>query len=578
MSPRARIVTLNLGSQSVELAVFYPQRQGGLILAGYGSRDLFPEPESERTRPSQVVSALRELMRDLRVAGGNVIYTVAEEAVFSRFVKLPALGEEKIERIVSFEARQNVPFPLEEVVWDYQVVGGGLGEEVQVVLVAIKADLLDRINSAVEEAGLRPTIVDLATTAVYNAFLYNYGELDGCSLLVDIGARTTNLLFVEPGRIFTRSVPIGGSSITAAIARQFNEPFAAAEFRKKRDGTLQPPGVSSEPPDGDAAQVTRIVRQTMVRLHGELVRSVSYYCTQQQGNAPTRTFLSGGGASTPHIVEFFHDKLKQPVEFFDPLRKVTIADSADAELISRSAHLLGEPVGLALRLATKCPMQLNICPASVTRRCRLEEKRPFILTAAACFVLGLLAWGAYYSRAAQMTDRATVRLEEKAVALRRLETQINQVRREIAALDNHSAPLVAAINERSFWPLILEDLHTRLPKEDIWITELVPTSSGQALGLPDIRPNPDLAATTTGPGATATARTIDGLLVRGLYLFNPRQQEVVVDYFRNLVSSPWFAIDPNNQAKAIRPTTPNNSEWAFPYELHLDLKRPVPLP
>ncbi len=71
---------------------------------------------------------------------------------------------------------------------------------------------------------------------------------------------------------------------------------------------------------------------------------------------------------------------------------------------------------------------------------------------------------------------------------------------------------------------------------------------------------------------------IDGLLVRGLYLYNPKQQEVVVDYFRNLVGSPYFAIDPKNQAKVIKPTTPNTTEWAFPYELRLDLKKPMKLP
>src|ERR1043166_6684282 len=80
------------------------------------------------------------------------------------------------------------------------------------------------------------------------------------------------------------------------------------------------------------------------------------------------------------------------------------------------------------------------------------------------------------------------------------------------------------------------------------------------------------------PLRAPAAPAIDGLLVRGLYLFNPKQQEVVVDYFKNLVSSPWFAIDPNNQAKVIRPTTPNNTERAFPYDLRLDLKKPVPLP
>jgi len=179
-------------------------------------------------------------------------------------------------------------------------------------------------------------------------------------------------------------------------------------------------------------------------------------------------------------------------------------------------------------------------------------------------------------------DRAAAHLQEKVDAMRRIETQMSQVRKETAALDAQSAPLVAAINGRSFWPLVLEDLNTLLPNENIWITELVPTSGGKPLGAPDARAiavaTPVPTESLPGPGATPGAPAIDGLLVRGLYLFNPKQQEIVVDYFRNLVGSAWFAIDPNNQAKVIKPTTPNNTEWAFPYELRLDLRKPVPLP
>jgi len=533
-------------------------------------------------RAAQIVAALREMMADLRIRGGNVVYTVAEEMVFSRFVRLPAIEEEKIERIIFFEAQQNVPFPIDEVVWDYQIVGGGADEQLQVVLVAIKADWLEKLNRAVEETGLRPSVIDLATMALFNAFCYNYGDLGGCSLLIDIGARTTNLLFIEPGRIFTRSVPIGGSSITSSIAKEFDEPFAAAEFRKKRDGSLNPSQPSAGPPGVDVARVTRIVRNTMTRLHAEVMRSVSHYCTQQQGHAPERAFLSGGVAGTSHIQEFFQEKLQQPVHFFNPLRKVAIEDSADAEEILRSAHLLAEPVGLALRVATECPIQLNLRPVSVVRRQDLERRRPYFVLAAACFVLGLLAWGVYFWRVAQVEDRAAAHLQEKVDAMRRIETQMSQVRKETAALDAQSAPLVAAINGRSFWPLVLEDLNTRLPNENIWITELVPTSGGKPLGAQDARA---IAVATPVPtespprsGATPGAPAIDGLLVRGLYLFNPKQQEIVFDYFRNLVGSPWFAIDSNNQAKVIKPTTPNNTEWAFPYELRLDLRKSVPVP
>ena len=583
MSPRTRITTLNLGSQSIELAEFRAQPQGGLILCGYRSRELLADPTREATRHAQIVAALREMLGELRIKGGPVNYTVAEESVFARFVKLPPIDEEKIERIIAFEAQQNVPFPIDEVVWDYQLVGGGAGEQIQVILVAIKADLLDEINGAVEETGLRTSIVDLATMALYNAFRYNYTDLSGCSLLVDIGARTTNLLFIEPGKIFTRSIPIGGSSATSAIAKEFNEPFAAAEFRKKRDGFVGLAVAETEPLDGDIARVSKIVRSTMTRLHAELMRSISHYCAQQQGKPPERVFLSGGGASTPYIQEFFHEKLQLPIEFFNPLRNVAVADSAGVEEIARSTHLLGEPVGLALRAATDCLMELNLRPASVVRRQEFEKRRPLLMAAAACFILGLLGWGAYYARAAHIIRHRTESIQEEVVAMKRIESQVNEVRKQTAALDNVATPLIAAVNDRSFWPQIIEELNARLPKEDIWITELVATSGGTPFDAPDARmlraeANPAPTVSLPRAGSAPAEPAIDGLLVRGLYLFNPKQQEVVVDYFRNLVGSPWFAIDPNNQAKVIKPTTPNNTEWAFPYELRLDLRKPVKLP
>ena len=582
MSPRTRITTLNLGSQSIELAEFRTRAQGGLILCGYRSRDLLTDPAKGGSRQAQMVVALREMLDELHIKGGCVNYTVAEESMFTRFVKLPPIDEKKIERIISFEAQQNVPFPIDEVVWDYQLVGGGAGEQIQVILVAIKAELLDEINRAVEETGLRTSIVDLATMALYNAFRHNYSDLTGCSLLVDIGARTTNLLFIEPGKIFTRSVPIGGSSVTSAVAKEFNEPFAAAEFRKKRDGSAGLAGAGAELLGGDVVRVSRIVRSTMTRLHAELMRSISHYCTQQQGKPPERIFLSGGGASTRCLQEFFHERLQLPIEFFNPLRNVAVAEAAGAEEIARSTHLLGEPVGLALRAAIDCPMALNLRPASVVRRQELEKRRPFLIAAAICFILGFLGWGAYYARAAHVIRHRTERMQERVVVLKRIESQLNEMRRQTAALDSLSTPLLAAISDRSFWLQILEELNARLPKEDIWITELVATSGGTPFDAPDARmlraeaaPFPTVSPRTrSGPAEPA----IDGLLVRGLYLFNPRQQEVVVDYFRNCAGSSSFAIDQNNQANTIKPTTPNNTEWAFPYELRLDLRKPVKLP
>lgn len=589
MPAATRILTLNLGSQTIALGDFRAQAGGGLVLHNYRLHETLADIASEGMRHTHLAPVLRQSLDELGIKTSDVNYAVPGQSVFMRFVKLPAVDEEKVERIIGFEAQQNVPFPIDEVVWDYQLVGAGTDEQIQVVLVAIKADLLDEINAAVEGSRLRTAIVDVAPMALYNAFRYSYSDLKGCSLLADIGARTTNLLFIESAKVFSRSVPIGGGSITSAIGREFDEPFAAAELRKKRDGFVSLGGAYAEPSDPDLARMSKIIRNTMTRLHAELMRSISHYRSQQQGNAPERVFLCGGSASTPYMREFFQEKLQLPVSFFNPLRNVAVADSGPTNEISRSAHLLGEVVGLALRTVTACPMELNLRPAIVVRRQTLEKRRLSFVLAAGCFVLALLSWGFYYTRAAHATQRAIEHLQEKIDTMHGAEGRLAKLRQQAAALDAQSGPLIDSLHDRSFWVELIEDLNTRLPKEDIWITELIPTSGGKPAGVDEKRmaelttpPTPVAGPSPSGPRPGPSPRpggpAIDGLFVRGLYLFNPRQQEVVVDFFRNLIGSPFFRIDPNNQSRVIKPSTPTTTEWAYPYELHLDLKKPLPLP
>jgi type IV pilus assembly protein PilM len=151
------------------------------------------------------------------------------------------------------------------------------------------------------------------------------------------------------------------------------------------------------------------------------------------------------------------------------------------------------------------------------------------------------------------------------------------LRTQAASLDSVAVPITRAINDRFFWVEILEDLNARLPTEDIWVTELIPTSGGKPIVLGEKSAGENVIAPIP-TRSTTKELGIDGLLLRGLYLYNSKQQEVVVDYFRKLVGSPFFDVDPNNQSRAIKSTIPNNTEWAFPYELRLDLKKPLRLP
>ena len=177
MAAPNRILGLDLGTQTVGLAEFKTGQNGGLVLASYQTRELLADPAADATRLSQAKYAIAEMVSALGLKGADVNYAVSAQSVFTRFVKLPSVGEEQVDQIVTFEAQQNVPYPIDEVVWDYQLVDSGDTAQVEVVIVAIKSDLLDDINGAVEGAGLRTSVVDVSPMALYNAYRYNYSDL-----------------------------------------------------------------------------------------------------------------------------------------------------------------------------------------------------------------------------------------------------------------------------------------------------------------------------------------------------------------------------------------------------------------
>src|SRR5438094_4618516 len=127
-------------------------------------------------------------------------------------------------------------------------------------------------------------------------------------------------------------------------------------------------------------------------------------------------------------------------------------------------------------------MELNLLPRNVVRRQELERRQPFFIMAAACFILALLGWSAYYTRAAQVMRQSTRLLQQKTDTMRVAETLLDKLKKQAASLDSVATPLITAINVHNFWPEILAELNTRLPEADIWITELYATSGGKPLG------------------------------------------------------------------------------------------------
>jgi type IV pilus assembly protein PilM len=561
MAAPTRILSLNLGNQTIGLAEFKPGDTGGLVLSSYKTRELLADPAADATRLAQTKLVVDELVHEAGVKKLGVNYAVSAQSVFTRFVKLPSVGEEQVESIVAFEAAQNVPYPIDDVVWGYQLVDSGDPSQVEVVIVAIKSDLLDDINSSVEDASLKTNLVDVAPMALYNAYRYNYSDMDGSSLIVDIGARTTNLIFIEPHKVFSRSIPTGGSTLTTAIARDFNEPFAAAEERKKRDGFVSLGGAYAEPEDPDIARVSKVIRNSMTRLHAEIARSIQFYRTQQGGTPPQRVYLSGGSVTLPYMREFFHEKFQLPVEFFNPLRNVQVGSGLNLEEVGRSAHRMGELVGLALRGTSNCPMELNLQPASVVKRQALAERRPYIVLAGVCVLLTLAAGYLYNSHAAAVTQQVTQSISSKVANLQDFDTRIKKVQADIKAQEDLQTPLAQAIQERAYWPALIEDINKRIPLDLVWLTSF------------EVKAPEQPAGGGGNPQNRGNNRPAPVVLLKGLWLYNKRPEpaSVVTDFVAKLKESPLYTpLD--DPAQGYRLSQLNETEWAYEFEIPLVLK------
>src|SRR5713101_363482 len=213
-------LAVDFGAGSLKLAEFEVNEAGGLGLKQYGLRPLGIEGSQENSREAVIQKALQDLLAEKGIKARNVNVCAPGFHVFSKFVKLPPVDAGKVTQIIQYEAQQNVPFPLEEVVWDYQILGSTPGGELEVLLVAIKADIVEGLFRVTEATKLHLQLADVSPAALCNAFRYNYNDLEGCTMLLDIGAKTSNLLFFDKESVYSRGINIGANAITLDFAKE----------------------------------------------------------------------------------------------------------------------------------------------------------------------------------------------------------------------------------------------------------------------------------------------------------------------------------------------------------------------
>ena len=618
-------VALNIGSQRISMAVFEVSKHGGLVLKAYDSESIVADPALEASRISQTRVAVGDLAQRLKVGKIKARYAISGQAVFTRFVKLPPLQEDNIEQLVTFEAQQHVPFPLAEVVWDYELIEGGAEKEV--VIVAIKGDALDEINGAVNDSGLGTAEVDVAPMALYNSFRAAYGNPEETVLLIDIGAKTSNLLYIEGKRFFTRSIAIGGSSITAAIAKEYNIPFLEAEHQKVSNGLVALGGGHTEQMDEAVASLAMVIRNARSRLPAEFARTTNYYRSQHAGSAPRRVLLAGGGANLPYTLEFFQEKLNLPVEYFNPVRTLSIGKSVDASVVQREGHLMGELIGLGLRGIGKSEINIDLVPLVVEQARAADLRRPWFYGTAAALLIGMGGWAAMQKVAASAASDKTAQMEEMRDGLAPLASRVQELLKKESTLRQIAGGYTGAESDQVFWLDTIAELRGAFASDAVWLTDMSPIHGFDPLiavgpkteatkgpnGLAVVRAEffsapygtSSLAEFQADPAAQARAAaaprapvahtgvTANAIRIRGFWRENPKSQNVVSEQLKSLREKsvaftfsiknpkdpkrPIDLLDDQNLGKILFITTVSNKngELAQAFDVTLPLSREI---
>ncbi len=418
-------LAIDFGAGTLKVAEFEITVAGNLVLRQFGFKPLGLEGAQESARERVVTKALQELFSERGFSARNANVCAPGFHVFSKFVKLPPVDAAKVSQIVQYEAQQNVPFPLAEVVWDYQILGNAPGGEMEVLLVAIKTDIVEGLFRVAESKGVRLQAVDVSPAALANAFRFNYSDQEGCVMLLDIGAKTSTVLFFEKGKIYARSISIGANSITQDFATETKVRFNEAEQFKLQHGLVSLGGAYEEPEDPKQAAVAKVARQVMTRLHIQVNQTIQFYRGQQGGGAPVRLVLSGGASIMPYTAQFFNEKLSIPVEYFNPLRNVQLGQGVNVDELSAVAHSMGEVVGMALRNLASCPIELNLLPKSSIKRQQFEQKKPYFLASLFSLVVVVAGLGFFSRQVADDKESALAQIVSKVEPLGAKEGQLN---------------------------------------------------------------------------------------------------------------------------------------------------------
>jgi type IV pilus assembly protein PilM len=345
---RATAIGLDIGSHAVKaVEIARKSRDKGFDLRALGQAQLAPESivQGAFLNSGSIVEAIREAIAQGKIRGKDVAASVSGHSVIVKRVHLPQMSREELEGQIQWEAEQYIPFDIQDVNLDYQVLSrppkGAAGATMDVLLVAAKKETIADYTGVIAQAGKVPAIVDVDAFALQNAYEANYGTRDAIVALLNIGASAININIVRGDQsLFTRDVPIGGNAYTEALQKDFQIAQESADLLKR-----------GYPADGlDPTQTGPSLQMVTEAVLLEVQKTLDFFRGTTGADHIDLLMVTGGGAQVSGLVDALQERLGYPVEFLDPFKTVSFdAAKFGVPVLSEAAASATVAVGLALR-------------------------------------------------------------------------------------------------------------------------------------------------------------------------------------------------------------------------------------
>jgi type IV pilus assembly protein PilM len=342
------IVGLDIGSSSVKMCVL-KRVKNGYSLQSFGMTALPSEAivDGALMNSSAVAEAIGELLRSHKVKVKEAAIAISGHSVIIKKINLPQMTADELEGQIRFEAEQYIPFDINDVHLDVQIVKPAPTpqQQMDVLLVAAKKDMINDYVQVVTESGLMPIICDVDAFAVENAFEANYDVPSSDTIvLVNIGAAKTNINVLSKGvSSFTRDINIGGNAFSEEIQKRLNVSYDEAEALKIGGGANETDGVMPQ----DVEQVLSTVNETMA---GEIQRTLDFYSATSADTRFAKIYLSGGTAKLASLANNLGSRLGTTVEVVNAFKRVEVDPKKfDIEYLKNVAPQAAVAVGLATR-------------------------------------------------------------------------------------------------------------------------------------------------------------------------------------------------------------------------------------